>query len=79
MSASTTRDRLKEALNEVDFPASKDDLLAAADERGDGNTIRALRAIPPVEYANLAEVFASVAFDDDKSPRPHGPSGGLTR
>ncbi|GGP65568.1 DUF2795 domain-containing protein [Saccharothrix coeruleofusca] len=65
MSAYTTRERLRASLNEVDFPAGKDELVRAAQERGDEDTARALRAIPPVDYANLAEVEASVRFDDD--------------
>ncbi|PSL55802.1 uncharacterized protein DUF2795 [Saccharothrix carnea] len=65
MTAYTTRERLAGCLKEVDFPASKDELIYAAQERGDEITARALRAIPPVDYANKAEVVASVRFDDD--------------
>ncbi|MGM1057979.1 DUF2795 domain-containing protein [Saccharothrix sp. Mg75] len=65
MSAYTTRERLEECLEQVDFPAGKDELVNAAQERGDEVTARALRAIPPVDYANPAEVVASVRFDDD--------------
>lgn len=65
MPATTTRDHLKECLNEVDFPASKDDLLDAATRKGDATAVQALRAIPPVDYANLTEVFGAVRFEDD--------------
>ncbi|WP_158839776.1 DUF2795 domain-containing protein [Saccharothrix deserti] len=73
MSAYTTRERLRQCLKEIDFPASKDELIYAAQELGDEMTARALRAIPPVDYANMAEVIASVRFDDDT--RRANPSG----
>jgi hypothetical protein len=71
MTAYTTRERLRACLNEIDFPAGKDELVYAAQELGDEITARALRAIPPVDYANLAEVVASVRFEDDR-PNPKG-------
>ncbi|MCC8246844.1 DUF2795 domain-containing protein [Saccharothrix luteola] len=72
MSAYTTRERLRECLKEVDFPASKDELVLAARERGDEITARALRAIPPVDYANVTEVVGSVRFEDDTRVDPGG-------
>jgi Protein of unknown function (DUF2795) len=67
MVASTTRRRVHDCLNDVDFPATKDDLLTAAARNGcDEDTARALRAIPPESYANLAEVMASVPLADDR-------------
>ena len=66
MVASTTRRRLHDCLNDVDFPATKDDLLTAAARNGcDEDTTRALRAIPPESYANLTEVMTSVPLADD--------------
>jgi hypothetical protein len=65
MTATTTRDRLKSCLDDVDFPTGKDALVEAAERKGDHETARALRAIPPVDYANLTEVLGSVTFDDD--------------
>ena len=66
MAASTNRSRLHECLVDADFPADKDQLVAVATRNGcDDDTIRALRAIPPESYANLSEVLASVAHDDD--------------
>lgn len=65
MVASTTPSRLRHCLNDVDFPASKDDLLHAAARNGcDDETVRALRAVPPETYANLAQVLASVTVAD---------------
>ncbi|GGS31206.1 MULTISPECIES: DUF2795 domain-containing protein [Actinokineospora] len=64
MAASTTRDHLRDCLDQIDFPATKDDLLDAAVRRGDSTAVQALRAIPPVDYANLTEVFRAAAPDD---------------
>ena len=51
-------DQLRQALRDVDFPAGKDELIRAA--QASGAVIRALRAIPPEEYANREEVARSV-------------------
>lgn len=52
------------ALRSVDFPAAKDDLIRAAQAaRAPADVIKALRAIPPVEYANREEVARSVPAD----------------
>lgn len=65
MAASTTASRLRHCLTDVDFPASKDDLLQAAARNGcDDETVRALRAVSPETYANLAQVLASVTIAD---------------
>lgn len=48
-----------------DGEASKDDLLDAATRKGDATAVQALRAIPPVDYASLTEVFGAVRFEDD--------------
>jgi hypothetical protein len=66
MPAATTRSRLKQYLNDVDYPADKDALLEAANRNGcDEDTARALRAIPPETYANFTEVVSSVTLTDD--------------
>ena len=55
---------INKALVNLDFPASKDQILAAAIETGaDTDTLRALRALPPVDYGNLAEVARSADLD----------------
>jgi hypothetical protein len=57
-------DRLREALRNVDFPAGKDELIRAAQAAGaSDDLIRALRAIPPEEYANRAEVARAIPVD----------------
>jgi Protein of unknown function (DUF2795) len=67
MVASTTPSQLRQCLNDVDFPANKQDLLDAADRNGcDDDTIRALRGIPPETYNNAAQVSASVTIADDR-------------
>jgi hypothetical protein len=66
MAPATTRERLRQYLNDVDYPADKDALLQSADRNGcDEDTARALRAIPPETYANFGEVLSSVALTDD--------------
>jgi hypothetical protein len=65
MVASTTRSRLRDCLNDVDFPADKGNLVEAAVRNGcDEDTVRALRAIPPETYANFSQVLASVPLAD---------------
>src|ERR1700682_563321 len=67
MVASTTRSRLRECLNDVDFPADKDSLVRAAVRNCcDDDTGRALRAIPPETYANFSELLASVPLSDER-------------
>ncbi|OBJ35059.1 hypothetical protein A5621_17830 [Mycobacterium colombiense] len=67
MVASTTPTQLRQCLSDVDFPANKEDLLSAAERNGcDGETVRALRAVPPETYANVAQVAASVTIADDR-------------
>lgn len=57
-------DRLRDALADVDFPADKDELIRAAQAAGASDSLlKALRAIPPVEYANRSEVERSVPAD----------------
>lgn len=67
MVASTTPSQLRRCLSDVDFPVNKEDLLTAAERnRCDGETIRALRAMPPETYANVGQVAASVTIADDR-------------
>ena len=68
MNASTTRDRLDAVLNGLSFPADKEALVAAAERTGDEQTLRALRAIQPVEYGSASDVVASVALTEDDHP-----------
>ena len=68
---STTRDALYSALDGVDFPADKDALVAAAVTRGaDEDTVRALRAVPPVEYGGQTEVLRAVRLREEEDDVP---------
>jgi hypothetical protein len=59
-----TSDEVIRYLGDVDFPAGKEDLLRAADAAGaPQEVLGALRAIPPEQYANRAEVARSVPTD----------------
>jgi Protein of unknown function (DUF2795) len=61
----TTRERVRAALADADFPAMKDDLIATAQRAGaDEETMRALRSIPPVDYHNRGEVMAALPVRD---------------
>ncbi len=54
-------DEIRDALLDVDYPASKEQLLAAAQRRNAGDEIvRGLRALPPVDYRSEDEVLASI-------------------
>src|SRR3954454_15254761 len=64
MAAHTTIKEVLAALGEDDFPAGKDDLLAAAQAAGASDEVqKALRGIPPDEYVNRDEVPRSVRLD----------------
>lgn len=51
-------------LNSLDFPASRDDIVNEAEREGASpEVVRALRAMPPVDYANKYEVARSAGTD----------------
>jgi Protein of unknown function (DUF2795) len=59
-----TPDQVLTYLVEVDYPADKEVLVAAAERAGAPEAVvRSLRAIPPVEYRSRAEVVRSVPVD----------------
>ncbi|NED99354.1 DUF2795 domain-containing protein [Phytoactinopolyspora halotolerans] len=65
----TDVERLHRALSDVDFPAGKDDLVTHAERaHADQDTIRVLRAMPPVHYSNMAEVERSVPLGPEREP-----------
>lgn len=71
----TSIDRLRIALAEADYPASKDELVETALRAGaDEQTVQALRAMPPVEYSNFDQVSGSVPMGHDTS-QPATPIG----
>lgn len=70
--AHTTVKEVLAALDDVDFPADKDELVRAAS--GASAQVRsALRGIPPDQYANREEVARSVRVDPD-SDLDHSPA-----
>lgn len=57
-------EKVQDLLVDVDYPASKDQLLEAARSRGgDDEALRALRAMPPVDYGSAEEVLRSLDVD----------------
>jgi hypothetical protein len=51
-------------LETVDFPAGKEEIVAEAERLGaPGPVLRALHAMPPVEYRNRNEVLRSVGTE----------------
>jgi len=71
MPASTICEQLRRALGDVDYPAEKDRLVDQALANGaDEQTVRALRAIPPVEYRSLSEMLSSVPLRDEEDLVP---------
>ncbi len=65
-------DKVRDLLVDVDYPATKDALLAAAQKHGaDDDALRALRALPPVDYGSHDEVLRSIGTrPDDLSDDP---------
>ncbi|MGB2569985.1 DUF2795 domain-containing protein [Micromonospora citrea] len=51
-------------LSSLDYPAEKDDVVREAEREGaPPEVLRALRALPPVDYANGNEVARSAGID----------------
>jgi hypothetical protein len=71
-----TTDQVLSYLTDVDYPADKDTLVAAAEQAGaPEGVIRSIRAIPPVEYRNKAEVAQSVRTDPGAGRSPGRAAG----
>jgi hypothetical protein len=53
-----------EYLSALDYPAGKDDVVREAEREGaPPEVLKALRALPPVDYANGSEVARSAGID----------------
>lgn len=51
-------------LTALDFPATKEDIVREAERAGaPHDVLRALRAMPPVDYGNISQVARSAATD----------------
>ncbi|MCF6522640.1 DUF2795 domain-containing protein [Streptomyces sp. JJ36] len=69
--AHTDVDEVLGALQNVDFPADKEQLLREAEREGASEEVlTALRGIPPEEYGNRQDVARSVRTEPD-SDIPH--------
>ena len=58
-------------LEDLDFPADKDDIVRHAEQRGadhDSAAVRALRAMPQASYRNISEIRSSVDLGPDETP-----------
>lgn len=58
-------------LEDLDFPADKEQIVAHASGRGaaaDSPAVRALRAMPLATYRNISEVRSSVGLGPDETP-----------
>src|SRR4051794_20808268 len=76
MTHGTTPEQVRQYLGDVDFPADKDTLVAAAERAGaPEEVVKAIRAIPPVDYGSKAEVVRSVPVD----PAPGHDTGAQER
>jgi hypothetical protein len=70
MSESTFAE-IQDLLDDLDFPAAKDDIVAHAEQRGaaaDSPAVRALRAMPPETYRNMSEIRSSVDLGPEDMP-----------
>jgi hypothetical protein len=62
---------VQELLDDLDFPADKDAIVAHAAQRAgssDDAAVRALRAMPLATYRNMSEVRSSVDLGPDETP-----------
>ncbi|MFK3979798.1 DUF2795 domain-containing protein [Micromonospora sp. NPDC050397] len=58
-------------LTALDFPATRDDIVAEAERAGAPHgVLRALRAMPPVDYGNVNEVARSAATNSNPEVTP---------
>ncbi|MFK4148673.1 DUF2795 domain-containing protein [Streptomyces sp. NPDC004065] len=66
MDGSTSARDVVNAIKDVDFPAGKEELVEAASRAGaPQEVVKALRGIPPEQYANREEVARSVRVAPD--------------
>ncbi|WP_198588125.1 DUF2795 domain-containing protein [Geodermatophilus chilensis] len=76
MADAVTADDVMRHLTDVDYPADKETLLAEAERRGASpEVVKAIRAVPPVDYRNRDEVVRSLRLD----PAPHAEPGQQAR
>lgn len=67
MSDTTTVDRLRTVLTDVDYPAGKGQLVDhASRNNADEDTVHALHAVPERRYESFDEVLDVVAVDQSR-------------
>ena len=70
MSGETFTD-IQGLLDDLDFPADKDQIVEHATGRGadrDSPAVKALRAMPVATYRNMSEIRSSVDLPPDETP-----------
>ena len=71
MSENTTFTDVQSLLDDLDFPADKEAIVAHAAERSgaaEAAAVRALRAMPLATYRNMSEIRSSVDLGPDQTP-----------
>jgi hypothetical protein len=75
-----TNEHVVQYLDTVDFPATKDELVRDVERNGaPDDVVKALRAMPPVEYASKAEVERSALRTDVEPEQPPGHAAAQAR
>jgi len=55
--------QVEEAISDLDFPVTKDEIVTYAEQYGDWNVVRLFKALPIATYRSVAELRASVRLD----------------
>ncbi|MCS7482966.1 DUF2795 domain-containing protein [Umezawaea endophytica] len=67
MHDTTTTDRLRTALGDVEYPATKEQLADhASRNNADEDTVHAVRSVPEGVYGSFEEVLRSAAVDEQR-------------
>lgn len=65
MAEAPTIDEVRQALSTIDFPMSKEDLVACVEANGASDAVaRQIRALPLADYGSVDEVLRSVDMAD---------------
>jgi Protein of unknown function (DUF2795) len=56
---------IEQALNDLDFPASKERIVTHVEQTGgSAEALRAVRSLPLADYSNVAEILRSFPLSD---------------
>ena len=61
--ANTDFAAVQQALEDLDFPATKEEIVQHAERNGSDAAVRLLKALPLGTYRNIAEIRSSVPLD----------------